>query len=277
MKLSIFLLISASLALGQTPAPSKTGAAAKKAGAPAAKKSAPAAKKSAPAASSTARLMNPAALNAKAPEVYRVRFTTTKGDFVIEVNRAWAPLGADRFYNLVRNHFYDNASLFRVVPGFVVQWGIPANAAVAKAWANANIKDEPVKQSNKRGTITYAKSSLPNSRSTQVFINLGDNSRLDADGFAAFGTVTEGMDVIANLYSGYRDAPTERQDEMTSQGRAFVDKNFPNLDSIKSTTIIFPETTAAPAKKAAPSASKASPTATKAPATKAPATPAPKK
>jgi peptidyl-prolyl cis-trans isomerase A (cyclophilin A) len=148
---------------------------------------------------------------------------------------------------------------------------------VAKAWANANIKDEPVKESNKRGTITYAKSSLPNSRSTQVFINLGDNSRLDADGFAPFGTVIEGMDVIANLYSGYRDAPTERQDEMTSQGRAFVDKNFPNLDSIKSTTIIFPETTAAPAKKAAPSASKASPTATKAPATKAPATPAPKK
>jgi peptidyl-prolyl cis-trans isomerase A (cyclophilin A) len=195
--------------------------------------------------------MNPGLLKARAPDLYRVKVATTKGDFVIEVNRAWAPLGADRFYNLVRNGFFTDASFFRVVPGFIVQFGIPANPRIAAAWQNANILDDRVMQSNKKGTITFAKTDLPNSRTTQLFLNLGDNTPLDGQGFAPFGTVTEGMDVVLNIYSGYGERP--EQDRIQSQGKAYLDKNFPQLDSIKSATVIFPEPTAAPApKKAAP-------------------------
>src|SRR5712692_3707256 len=114
-------------------------------------------------------LLRPALLKDKAPDTFQVKFTTTRGDFIVTVNRAWAPIGADRFYNLVKHHFYDSASFFRVVPGFVVQFGISAYPPVAAAWEKANIQDEPVTQSNKRGYMTYAKSSMPNSRSTQIF------------------------------------------------------------------------------------------------------------
>ena len=125
-------------------------------------------------------LLRPAQLKDQAPDTYQVKFVTTRGDFTVTVHRDWAPIGADRFYNLVKHHFFDNASFFRVVPNFVVQFGINANPPVSAAWANANIKDEPVIGSNKRGYLTYAKTRMPNTRSTQIFINLKDNPGLDA-------------------------------------------------------------------------------------------------
>lgn len=221
---------------------------------PGANKPAPAAQSKAPAAKTGPSLLHPESMKAKAPDVYEVKFTTTKGDFVIEVTRAWAPQGADRFYNLVKNHFYDNASFFRVVPGFVVQFGLTGSPAVNKAWTNANIKDDPVTQKNLPGTITYAMAG-PNTRTTQVFINFSDNSRLDPQGFAPFGKVTSGMEVVKQLYGGYADEPTSHQEEITNQGKPYLDKNFPKLDSIKMATIISPAPTAAgaPAKKAAAS------------------------
>lgn len=186
-------------------------------------------------------LLNPAALKATAPETYQVRFTTTQGDFVIKVTRAWAPLGADRFYNLCRHHFYDGASLFRVLPGFVVQFGIHAHPEVSKVWSRAAIRDEPVKQSNKRGYVTYAMGG-PNTRTTQVFINLADkNARLDSMGFSPFGELVEGMDVVEKLYSNYGEAASSHQDSIEAQGKTYLDTNFPKLDSIKSTTLILPE------------------------------------
>ncbi len=194
-------------------------------------------------------LLHPATLKAQAPAEYDAKFTTTKGDFVIHVTRAWAPLGADRFYNLVKHHFYDGAALFRVVSGFVVQFGLGPDPAVNKAWEDASIKDDPVKGSNKIGFITYAMAG-PNTRTTQVFINLGDNSRLDSMGFAAFGQVTSGMDVVQQFYSGYADAPTGKQGEITSGGKAFLEKNYPKLDIIKA-AVIVPSATAAPAAPAA--------------------------
>ena len=207
--------------------------------------------------SSGPSLLHPETLKAKAPEVYEVKFETTKGDFVIQVTRAWAPLGADRFYNLVKNHFYDGASFFRVVPGFVVQFGLTGNPAVNKAWNSANIKDDPVTQSNKPGYITFAMAG-PNTRTTQVFINFSDNSRLDSMGFSPFGKVTSGMEVINQLYGGYADAPTSHQGEITNEGKAYLDKNFPKLDSIKKATIISP----APAEAKAPANAPAKKTAT---------------
>jgi peptidyl-prolyl cis-trans isomerase A (cyclophilin A) len=198
-------------------------------------------------------LLHPATLKAQAPAEYDVKFVTTKGDFVVHVTRDWAPNGADRFYNLVKHHFFDGVPFYRFVDGFVVQFGLTGNPAVNKAWTDANIKDDPVKSSNKPGFITFAMAG-PNTRTTQVFINLGDNSRLDGMGFAAFGEVTSGMDVVKSFYSGYADAPTNHQGEITNEGKAYLDKNFPKLDSIKTATIV-PEAggasgSAAPAKKA---------------------------
>jgi peptidyl-prolyl cis-trans isomerase A (cyclophilin A) len=199
-------------------------------------------------------LLRPALLTAKAPATYQVKFTTTKGDFVISVTRSWAPLGADRFYNLVRHHFYDNTHFFRVHPKFVVQWGISAYPPVTAAWEHAPIKDDPVVQSNLRGYVTYAKTGDPDTRTTQVFINLVDNQRLDTmGGFAPFGQVTEGMEVVEALYSGYGEAPPDgrgpEQDNIEKVGKSYLDKNFPNLDSIKTTTLILPPGTS-PAKPA---------------------------
>jgi len=228
--------------LAQTPAPNKSGVT-------------PGAPKAPAKSAAPSGLMNPGSLKARAPDVYRVKFTTTKGDFVIEVNRAWAPIGADRFYNLVRNGFFTDASFFRVIPGFVAQFGIPANSRIAAAWQNANILDDRVMQSNKKGTITFATTAEPNTRTTQLFLNLADNTPLDSQGFAPFGTVTEGMDVVLNLYGGYGDRP--QQDLIQSQGKAYLDKNFPQLDSIKSATVIFPEPNAPAATKSAPSSSAA--------------------
>jgi peptidyl-prolyl cis-trans isomerase A (cyclophilin A) len=195
-------------------------------------------------------LLNPASLHARAPEVFKAQFMTTKGDFVVEVHRDWSPLGADRFYNLVKNGFFTNTAFFRVVPGFMVQFGLAANPAVNKAWETANIKDDPVKQSNKRGMVTFAKTSAPNSRSTQVYINFGDNAGLDAQGFAPFGTVLEGMDVVDKINSSYGERP--EQDKIIDQGDAYIVKNFPMIDKIKLAKILPPEPAAAPAAKSAP-------------------------
>ncbi len=188
----------------------------------------------APAATPAPNLMNPSTLKAQAPDLYRVKFATTHGDFVVEVHRAWAPLGADRFYNLVVNNFFTDAAFFRYVPGFIVQFGLPANPAIGRVWQTANIKDDPVKHSNTRGTLTFATAG-PNTRTTQLFINLNDNGPLDGQGFAAFGSVTSGMSVVEGLYSGYGEKPD--QGRITAQGKAYIDQNFPKLDSIKSATV----------------------------------------
>lgn len=182
-------------------------------------------------------LLNPASLHAKAPAVFKARFTTTAGDFVVEVHRDWAPLGADRFYNLVRNGYFTNASFFRVVPGFVVQFGLSANPAVNKVWHDAKIQDDPVVQSNKRASLVFATAG-PNTRTTQLFINFGDNARLDGMGFAPFGSVVEGMDVVDKIYSGYGESP--RQDLITDQGDTYIAANFPKIDKIKLARIVPP-------------------------------------
>ena len=187
-------------------------------------------------------LLKPALLKAQAPETYQVKFTTTKGEFVVTVTRAWAPVGADRFYNLVRHHFYDNASFFRVIGGFMAQFGVSAYPPVSAAWEKAEIKDDPVTQSNLKGYITFAAANEPNTRTTQVFINLVDNKRLDTMRFAPFGQVTEGMDVVEALNSEYGEgAPDGRgpdQEQVVKQGKTYLDKGWPKLDSIKTAVIV---------------------------------------
>jgi peptidyl-prolyl cis-trans isomerase A (cyclophilin A) len=183
-------------------------------------------------------LLHPSQLTAKAPATFRARFTTTQGAYVVTVHRSWAPIGADRFYNLVRSGFYDGNFLFRVVPGFVVQWGINSAPTISKAWENATIPDDPVKHSNVRGTVAFAAAPSPNTRTTQVFVNLGSNTNLDSSGFAPFGEVTSGMAVFGKLYSGYDDNPTNAQAEIQTQGAAFLQKTYPKLDRIKTATIV---------------------------------------
>src|SRR5919108_2576705 len=145
------------------------------------------------------------AFAAPAPDSFRARFSTTKGDFVIEVHRAWAPRGADRFYNLVRSGFYNGVRFFRVMPGFMAQFGIHGDTAVTTAWRDQRIPDDPVRRTNVRGMATFATAG-PGTRTTQIFINYGNNDRLDAMGFAPFGQVVEGMDVVDKLYGGYGEA-----------------------------------------------------------------------
>lgn len=177
-------------------------------------------------------------LNEQGPDVWRARFQTTQGNFMVEVHREWAPIGADRFYNLVNNGYFDGMKFFRVVAGFMAQFGIHGDPAISMRWLEATLQDEPVTQSNTRGRITYAKSGAPNSRSVQLFINYGNNAALDRQGFAPFGEVIEGMDVVDSLYSGYGNATTSRQGEIAMQGDAFLDANFPELDSIVTAAIV---------------------------------------
>jgi peptidyl-prolyl cis-trans isomerase A (cyclophilin A) len=195
----------------------------------------PAPKRAHAAAGAHPSLLNPASLKATAPAVYKAQFTTNIGSFVIEVHRDWAPLGADRFYNLVRNGYFTNAAFFRVVRGFVVQFGLSANPAVNKVWHTATIPDDRVAQSNKRGSIVFA-SAGPNTRTTQLFINTVDNARLDGMGFAPFGTVVEGMDVVDKIFPGYRDKPN--QELITTQGDSYLKANFPDIDRIKIARIV---------------------------------------
>jgi peptidyl-prolyl cis-trans isomerase A (cyclophilin A) len=183
-------------------------------------------------------LLRAALLKDKAPDTFQVKFTTTRGDFVVTVTRAWAPIGADRFYNLVKHHYYDNASFFRVVPNFVVQFGLSAYPPVSAAWSKANINDDPVTQSNKRGYLTFATAG-PNTRTTQVFISLKDNAGLDRQGFAPFGVVDgQGMKVVDMFYDQYGDSAGPDQGEIEKQGKPYLDKGWPKLDSIKTATLV---------------------------------------
>jgi peptidyl-prolyl cis-trans isomerase A (cyclophilin A) len=183
-------------------------------------------------------LLSPKKLTERAPDTYKVEFDTTRGAFTITVTRAWAPLGADRFYNLVKHHFYDNAAFFRVVPGFVAQFGISPIPSVSAAWKHSEIKDDPVTQTNKRGAITFATAG-PNTRTTQVFINLKDNGRLDGMGFAPFGVVDgNGMNTVEMMYEGYGDSAGPDQDQLEKQGDSYLKNGWPKLDRIKAATLV---------------------------------------
>lgn len=188
----------------------------------------------------SSKLANPTALNEKAPASYKARFDTSKGVLVIEVRRDWAPNGADRFYNLVKNGFYDDTRFFRVINGFMVQFGINGDPKISAPWRTATIKDDPGKQSNKRGYITFATSG-PDSRTSQVFINFADNAGLDRQGFSPFGQVTSGMEIVDSLFSGYGEgAPQGRgpdQGRLQREGNDYLMKDFPRLDYVKKATI----------------------------------------
>jgi len=189
---------------------------------------------------SKAKLRTPSALTEKAPDVFTAKFDTSKGPVMIEVHREWAPAGADRFYNLVKNGFYDDTRFFRVLDGFMAQIGINGAPAIQSNWRNATIQDDPVKQSNKRGYVTFATAG-PNTRTTQLFINFKDNSSLDKQGFAPFGEVTKGMDVVDKIFDGYGEgAPRGKgpeQGRIQNEGNAYLTKDFPKMDYIKTATI----------------------------------------
>ena len=180
-------------------------------------------------------LRNPAALKETAPAMYKAKFDTSKGEFVIEVHRDWAPNGADRFYNLVKNGFYDDTRFFRVIPGFMMQFGLNGNPAVQGVWTNARIPPDPVKEDNARGTVSFAMAGTPDTRTTQVFINFGANGALNRQGFAPFGRVISGMDIVDKIYSAYGESPNQQQ--IRTQGNAYLNQNFPRLDFIRKATI----------------------------------------
>ena len=192
----------------------------------------------APEEAARKKLLNPAQLNEKAPETFQAKFTTSKGDFVIEVTRSWSPNGADRFYNLVKNGYYDNCRFFRVISNFMVQFGINGDPSLNQVWYKAQIADDPVKESNKRGYVTFAMTGQPNSRTTQIFINYKDNAFLDAQRFAPFGRVIVGMDVVDSFYKEYEGVPSDNQQQIQSMGNAYLNKEFPRLDYVKSAAII---------------------------------------
>ncbi len=194
----------------------------------------------------TSPLLDPdaPAMNAEAPDLFKVLFETTAGDFVVEVERALAPVGADRFYNLVRHGYYDGVRFFRVVPGFVVQFGLSGDPEISAAWRGARIEDDSVAASNIRGAITYAMAG-PGTRTVQVYINLGDNSRLDDQGFAPFGRVSGGMDVVESLYGGYGEgAPRGQgpdQGRIGAEGERYLAADFPLLDQVIRAEIVREE------------------------------------
>jgi len=202
-----------------------------------------AAKPAAKATKEATVLLDPTspAVNEKAPAMFKARFETSKGPFVIEVHRDWAPNGADRFYNLVKSGFYNDVRFFRVLKGFMAQTGINGDPKVAAAWRAANIPDDPVKQSNTPGMVSYATAG-PNTRTTQIFINYGNNAGLDGQGFSPFGKVVEGMDVVNSLYGDYGEgAPSGNgpdQGQLQMSGNAYLMKSFSKLDFIKTATIV---------------------------------------
>jgi peptidyl-prolyl cis-trans isomerase A (cyclophilin A) len=195
------------------------------------------------APSASAALLDPSRATERAPNRFRVRFETTKGPFVVEVTRAWAPRGADRFYNLVRAGYYDDVAFFRVIEGFMVQFGINGDPGVNAAWREARIPDDPVTQSNRRGMVTYAMAG-PDTRTTQLFINFGDNKSLDRQGFAPFGGVVEGLAVVDSLYSGYGEgAPRGMgpdQGRAQAEGNAYLRRSFPKMDFVKTARVVKP-------------------------------------
>ncbi|MDB4874379.1 MAG: peptidyl-prolyl cis-trans isomerase, cyclophilin type [Gemmatimonadetes bacterium] len=180
----------------------------------------------------------------RAPDVYDVRVETTKGPFVIEVTRAWAPLGADRFYHLVRSGYFNDSRFSRVVPNFIAQFGVAGDSAANARWANRSFPDDSVRQSNVRGTIAFAMTG-PNARTTQLYISLADNSRLDAQGFAPIGRVTRGMDVVDRLYSGYGEnsgggVRAGKQAALMNGGNRYADREYPKLDHLIRAAVISP-------------------------------------
>lgn len=185
-------------------------------------------------------MMNPDSpeMTQAAPEQFKVRVETTAGAFVIDVQRAWAPHGADRFYNLVQAGYYDETRFFRVVPNFIVQWGMHGDPEVGKTWFNARFPDDPVVESNARGTVTFAKTNSPNSRTTQLFININPqgNARLDGMGFAPFGRVIEGMEAVDAINAEYGEQPD--QSKIFEQGNEYLQEKFPNLTYIESATVV---------------------------------------
>jgi peptidyl-prolyl cis-trans isomerase A (cyclophilin A) len=178
----------------------------------------------------------PAAVTA--PAVFRVRLETSKGPIVIEAHRDWSPNGVDRFFQLVESGYYDDVRFFRVVPGFVVQFGMHGNPQTNAQWVAQPLMDDPVKQGNKRGTVTFAQRTMPNTRTTQLFINLQDNAGLDAQNFAPIGEVVEGMSVVDALYSGYAGAPSDSQPRIAAEGNAFLSRAFPKLDFIRTARVV---------------------------------------
>jgi len=184
---------------------------------------------------------NVRAERAAAPDTFVVRFTTTRGPFDVQFIRAWAPRGADRVYYLVRNRYYDGVRFFRVLPGFVAQFGESGDPRIAKLWDVRTFPDDPVKQSNTRGTVTFATAG-PNTRTTQLFVSTANNARLDKLGFAPLGRVVAGMGVVDSLYSGYGEGPPKGkgpdQDRMAAEGDAYLAKNFPKLDWIRSAKVV---------------------------------------
>jgi peptidyl-prolyl cis-trans isomerase A (cyclophilin A) len=177
------------------------------------------------------------------PATYRVRFETSAGVFVVEVHRDWAPLGADRFYELVKSGYFTDVRFFRVISGFMAQFGVNGDPAVAAKWRDKRIADDPVKKSNTRGMVTYATAG-PGTRTTQIFINFGNNSMLDGQGFAPFGQVVEGMDVVDKLFSGYGDGPPRGrgvdQGRLQGEGNAYLEKEFPKLDYVRKAMLLTP-------------------------------------
>ncbi len=173
--------------------------------------------------------------NEKAPNQYKVRFETTKGNILIQVERDWAPIGADRFYTLVKTGYLNGDRFFRVVPNFIIQFGINGDPKLTARWRQANLQDDPVKENNMRGTLTFATAG-PSTRTTQLFINTNDNVRLDGQGFAPFGRVIDGMKVVDEIYSGYGEQP--QQPRIEAEGNAYLEKDFPNLDYIKTASIV---------------------------------------
>jgi len=194
-----------------------------------------------PAPAATADASDPSKLTETAPETFKAKFETTKGAITVEVVRAQAPLGADRFYNLVKSGYFTDIAFFRVIPGFMAQFGIHGDPKVAAAWRPARIQDDPVKSGNVRGAITFAMGG-PNTRTTQLFINLVNNSRLDGMGFPSFGKVVEGLDVLDKINGEYGEgAPNgggPNQSRIQSEGNAYLKKSFPNLDYIKSASVL---------------------------------------
>jgi len=243
-------LCAAACNTAKAPAESEKPAAASKPSTPATQAAAPSTQAAAPASAAaeaaapgdaTKPLFNPSLATEKSPDTFSVKLETTKGDVVIDVTRAWSPNGADRIYNLVKSGYYDDIAFFRVVPGFMAQVGINGNPAANSAWRSATIQDDPVTQSNKRGYVTFAKTGMPNSRSTQIFINFTDNGRLDGMGFAPFGQVKD-MAIVDKLNGEYGDgAPSGRgpnQMRVQSEGNGYLKAEFPNLDYIKKATIL---------------------------------------
>jgi peptidyl-prolyl cis-trans isomerase A (cyclophilin A) len=189
----------------------------------------------------TAALKDPSLFVDTAPDSFKVNLDTNVGKFVVSVRRSWAPNGADRFYNLVKRGFYDNARFFRVIDGALAQFGVHGEPDVAAVWAGARIPADPVKTSNKKGTLTFAMGAGPDTRTTQVFINLTDNMRLDASGFAPFGEISSGQDVSDKIYGGYGDGPPRGKGpnpgRLQLEGNAYLAKEFPKLSYIRTATI----------------------------------------